>query len=218
MEPAIGIDGGYGRDMTKDTLPAFATRYLPHRAHPGWLGDEMADALLAYAVHNQSRFKPSRVRAASGPVVDPAQRKSLRLVDLGPFADLLRERALTAAPELNRLFGGGVLTPQQVEIELVAHGDGAFFTRHKDTLMSTGLEALPRRVTMVYYFHRRPKAFSGGQLRYYSLAGEAYFDIEPDHDVMVSFPSWAPHSVERISCPSDDFADQRFAIDMWILG
>jgi hypothetical protein len=43
-----------------------------------------------------------------------------------------------------------------------------------------------RVITAVYYFHRLPKAFSGGVLRIYPLAGSknstAFVDIEPTND------------------------------------
>jgi Rps23 Pro-64 3,4-dihydroxylase Tpa1-like proline 4-hydroxylase len=31
-----------------------------------------------------------------------------------------------------------------------------------------------------------------------------------------SFPSWAPHEVMPISCPSKRFTDSRFAINYWV--
>jgi Rps23 Pro-64 3,4-dihydroxylase Tpa1-like proline 4-hydroxylase len=79
---------------------------------------------------------------------------------------------------------------------------------------------------MVYYFHRKPKAFFGGQLRLYPLikaeAGAyvdaeagAYVDIEPQSDSVVFFPSWFPHEVLPVHCESGAFADGRFSINCW---
>ena len=200
------------------TLALFAAGFLPHRRFPKWLEDDVADSVLAYAVQNQDRFTPSQVRMNGGGGVNLERRRSMRLDDLGPFADMLRQRALEAAPKLSSQFGGGNLIPRHVELELVAHGDGAFFSRHKDTFTGVDRPPLSRRVTMVSYLYRRPKAFSGGQLRTYSLSGGNYFDIEPEHGLMAAFPSWAPHSVERVCCPSNKFADYRFAIDIWVQG
>ena len=72
---------------------------------------------------------------------------------------------------------------------------------------------------MVYYFHKEPKAFTGGQLRLYGLAGADspdYEEIEPRLDRAVFFPSWFPHEVLPVRCSSDAFADGRFAMSCWV--
>jgi Rps23 Pro-64 3,4-dihydroxylase Tpa1-like proline 4-hydroxylase len=54
----------------------------------------------------------------------------------------------------------------------------------------------------------------------YSLAGGkvsgAFVDIEPANDTLVFFPSWYPHEVLPVSCPSGRFEDSRFAINCWV--
>ena len=109
----------------------------------------------------------------------------------------------------------------ELELELVAHGDGAFFGRHIDIF--TGADANIGQqliLSAVYYFHAQPKGFSGGVLRLFALGSLSYkdvefLDIEPEHDTLVVFPSWVPHEVRRVSCPSGRFADSRFAINCW---
>ena len=71
---------------------------------------------------------------------------------------------------------------------------------------------------MVYYFHRQPRCFTGGRLRLFDLGGERSIDIEPVHDSLLVFPSYARHEVETISCPDGAFADGRFAVNMWLCG
>lgn len=199
-------------------MTAFLNRFLPYRRHADWLDEATVDALLAYAADNQAQFKPSKIRGRDRMgAVNPERRLSSKLIDLGPFQPLLRERALGALAETCAALGTPSFDPQQVEVELVAHGDGAHFVRHRDTY-APPLEGPPRRVTMVCYLHRRPKAFSGGALRYYPLVGKNFIDIEPACGEMVAFPSWAWHSVERVSVPGDAFADRRFAVNMWIKG
>jgi Rps23 Pro-64 3,4-dihydroxylase Tpa1-like proline 4-hydroxylase len=75
-------------------------------------------------------------------------------------------------------------------------------------------------MTMIYYFHKEPKAFSGGQLRLYALgshaSSSAYEEVEPRLDRAVFFPSWFPHEVLPIQCDTDMFANGRFAISCWV--
>ena len=72
----------------------------------------------------------------------------------------------------------------------------------------------------VYYFHRSPKSFSGGALRLYSFEASeergTFVDIEPTNDTLVFFPSWFPHEVRPVVCPSGRFEDSRFAINCWV--
>jgi SM-20-related protein len=109
----------------------------------------------------------------------------------------------------------------RMEVELAAHGDSAFFRRHIDapapdpTNPGKGL----RMISGVYYFHGQPKGFSGGVLRLYGEGPQAPFtDIAPTHNSLVAFPSWLPHEVMPVVCPSRRFADSRFAINCWFNG
>lgn len=118
--------------------------------------------------------------------------------------------------------------PEYVELELVADGDGAHFVRHSDIPTGPGRRPLggdakgqqDRLLSGVYYFHREPKAFSGGALRLHRFGGvdvpEDWVDVEPEQNSFVAFPTWAPHEVRPISCPSRDFADSRLAVNAWL--
>ena len=74
-----------------------------------------------------------------------------------------------------------------------------------------------RALSGVYYLHRAPKGFSGGALRFYAI-GDAnrFVDVEPVHNSLLVFPSWAPHEVMPISCPTGAFMDSRFAVNCWL--
>jgi Rps23 Pro-64 3,4-dihydroxylase Tpa1-like proline 4-hydroxylase len=106
------------------------------------------------------------------------------------------------------------------EMELTAHNDGAFFGKHIDTFTGAGGLPAQRMVTCVYYFFAQPKRFSGGALRLYPLLDASdsarFLDIEPVNDGLICFPSFAPHAVQPIACPSGSFVDSRFAINNWI--
>jgi Rps23 Pro-64 3,4-dihydroxylase Tpa1-like proline 4-hydroxylase len=199
-------------------MSGFDDIFLPHRLEPDWLGEALSDALLDYAIARQADFTPSEVITKEGSTsILPVIRKSWRLPDLGPCQAPFEDRIRQAVPDLEARLGrlrGGVKT---LFIELAAHGDGAHFLPHMDT--HTGPWArtrATRRISLITYLHRRPKAFSGGQLRLFSLSGERHQDIEPDHGLMVAFPSWAQHSVQPVSVPSGAFADSRFAVNVWV--
>ena len=121
------------------------------------------------------------------------------------------------AKKLETAFGMSHRPAAEAEIELVAHGDGGFYRPHIDTFTGDGDSAgANRRLSLVYYFHRRPRAFSGGRLRLLALDGSQPVAIEPTHDSLLAFPSFAPHEVEPVSSPQDSFENCRFAVNIWL--
>jgi SM-20-related protein len=189
---------------------------MPHHIVPNWLGEDKADQLLSYAFTNEARFKQSHISKGGGQA-DISLRRSLVLADLGPFAQAIKAKALEWQAEFENALGMHPASTHEVEIEMVAHGDGAFYGPHIDT--STGPDSggsVERRLSLIYYFFRRPQEFSGGRLRLLRLGGGPALLIEPAHDRLVGFPSFAPHEVEAVSCPNGGFRNSRFAINIWL--
>jgi SM-20-related protein len=186
--------------------------------------DDLA-ALLAFTLGSRERFIPS---ALAGGIVDPERRLSERLPDLGPLRPLLESRLRELFPDILRRTGVRAFEPEYVELEIAAHGDGAHFHRHRDIPIGPGRAPLggdrsgtqDRLVSAVFYFHREPKAFSGGALRLYRIGGdidlaEDRVEVAPLSNSLLVFPSWAIHEVCRVDCPSGRFEDHRFAINAW---
>jgi len=185
----------------------------PHLILTNFLNAESHEQLLAWTLANQGAFVPARVHTG----VDEVFRRSLVLADIGPFQ---MPFALAARHEYKQWIaelGLPDFALTGVELELVAHNDGAHFSRHIDTEAAKGA---PRALSAVYYFHREPKGFTGGELRIYPMnsTGEpdTFVSIEPVQNTMVIFPSFAPHRVMPVGCPSQDFADSRFAVNCWL--
>ncbi len=202
--------------MNIEESPNPFDRIPPYRIVPNFLGNDLIERLLAHAQTRESEFVQTEIGNVAGNV-DPEIRVSRALRDLGSLRDQLdaRFRAVMSQAVVDLR-----LTPFELarcEIELVAHGDGAFYKSHIDTMTTMPDAKTQRALTGVLYFHVLPKGFSGGQLRLYSFAesGEHFVDIEPERDQLVLFPAWAPHEVMPISCPSGEFAQSRFAINCW---
>jgi SM-20-related protein len=203
-------------------MPPDATgRAMPRRIIASWLGENEADRLLSYAVAEEGRFIETKVVLANETTanVDRSLRRSRVLRDLGPFEPLLRTRAQALQLMLETEFGMSHRPLGEIEIELVAHGDGGFYRPHIDTFTGdTASSGANRRLSLIYYFHRRPQAFSGGRLRLLSLKGGEPLAIEPAHDTLIAFPSFMPHEVEPVSIPRDGFENCRFAVNIWLHG
>lgn len=51
-----------------------------------------------------------------------------------------------------------------IELQIAAHGDGAFFKQHIDTHTELQNNSKNRVISAVYYFFNEPKQFEGGEL------------------------------------------------------
>lgn len=143
---------------------------------------------------------------------------------LNPPADLVQPVVARVRQAIPQALGVLRLPPVQVgivEAQVTASVDGSFFGVHND---AGNDQVRKRRLTYVYYFHRAPKGFTGGELRVYDdivrngklARGETHHTIEPLHNRIVLFWAGAMHEVMRVDMPSRAFADARFTVNGWI--
>ena len=206
--------------------PAAVRILTPYLVQRYFLSGGEQAALLAWALGNEARFAPARVGGAG---VNATVRRSVSLRDLGPLAVVLKARLKDRAAGFVETLQTTPFAVSHVELELVAHNDGAFYSRHLDTSTGDVAGHGQRVLSGVYYFHREPRGFSGGCLRLHAIRGldtdvaagdgalgEGARDVAPEQNTLVVFPSWAPHEVMAVSCPSGAFADSRFAVNCWL--
>jgi Rps23 Pro-64 3,4-dihydroxylase Tpa1-like proline 4-hydroxylase len=107
------------------------------------------------------------------------------------------------------------------EVQITASNDGDFFREHCDD----GQELIAsRRLTFVYFFHREPNQFEGGELRLHdsvhsgahAVSAGSYQTIVPRQNQIVFFPCATLHEITPVQCPSGAFADSRFTVNGWL--
>lgn len=208
----------------------------PHAQLHGFLSEEQHRALLDHVLAGRREFAPATIttgRQGTRNEVNPEVRVAETWRDLGPLRAMLHDRLMAALPEIRARLGAGGPVPTSLELEFAAHGDGAYFRPHTDISLGSDrrtLGAAPgedRLISGVYYFHGRPKGFSGGELRLFRFgvdpaAGQPHLDdfrdIEPVDNSLALFPSWATHEVRPVRCSSGRFEDYRFAVNCWFCG
>ncbi len=108
-------------------------RFPPHRILAGWLGEAGSARLLAYTLAAEAQFIPTRLAHEGTGRLETLTRQSSVLKDLGDFARPLRRKALALQAELEADFEMDHTLPNSTQMEVVAHGDGAFYRPHTDT-------------------------------------------------------------------------------------
>jgi SM-20-related protein len=140
------------------------------------------------------------------------QRNFLRLPQPLDCLPAFSDRVLATLPHIQRVFGVALCQPE-IEFYVHAYNDGTRFGRHAD---DHGGGNWRRRISCVYYVHRRPRAFEGGDLIVYDHRGRAH-RVRAEHNTAVFFPSHLLHEVQPVICRSGAFADSRFSINVWIM-
>jgi len=96
-----------------------------------------------------------------------------------------------------------------METQITSSKEGDFFRWHSDNGQD---EVAARQVTFVYFFHREPKMFEGGELRirssFSNSNAEDYYTIVPRQNQVVLFDSSLTHEIAPVKCPSGKFAEQ----------
>lgn len=174
--------------------------------------------VLEVALAHRSQFVTSTTTTGA---IDYRKSAVLYATHFPELYQRLRHSILQALPLVCQQLRHPGFTVTEVEMQMTAHNDGGYYKVHNDS----GSEiTATRELTYVYYFHRHPKAFSGGELCLYgsgldysSLAiPPSVATLEPRHNSMVFFPSHCDHEVKPIRCPSRQFADSRFTLNGWL--
>lgn len=204
--------------MANDDAAEIFNKIPPCQVIEDFFGVDLVSRLILYAVENECHFRDSRVGDGANERVDHEVRISSVLRDFGHLKEEIKSRFLDILPETLVRLGMSPFELHSTELELAAHGNGAFYNTHIDTFTGKDHKSV-RVLTAVYYFHAEPKVFQGGDLRLLPLRYNAeesnHLDIEPVSDRLVLFPSWAPHRVMPVISDSAEFRDSRFAINCW---
>jgi Rps23 Pro-64 3,4-dihydroxylase Tpa1-like proline 4-hydroxylase len=184
-----------------------------------FLSAEELQGLMDFALAQETNFVHSGIKQsplATG--VDERKRRSKVLDTLDRFNSLFNERVRSNLPSVMKRLGHAPFEIGRIEIQVTASGDGDFYQMHLDEY-GGGL----RELSFVYFFHRQPQRFSGGELRICHgevngrpKANSASHILVPKQNTMVFFPSRSLHEILPVRVPSRVFADSRFTVNGWI--
>jgi len=181
------------------------------------------ESLLQSTVAREAEFQISEVVSpgATGGIVEFETRRSRVLMKLGPSEQLIANRIQSCLPRVLARLGHKAFPIARFETQITASNDGDFFRWHSDNGQP---EIATRELTFVYFFHREPKAFRGGELRIYDSRKQNgsvvplpnYRAVVPQQNQIVFFPSSLAHEITPIQNDSRAFVDSRFTVNGWL--
>jgi Rps23 Pro-64 3,4-dihydroxylase Tpa1-like proline 4-hydroxylase len=187
-----------------------------------FLAPQELNALVHFTLEREAEFRSSEVVSpgVEGGNIDFQHRRSRVLEDLGAHRDVLLHRIQASFPRILGKLGQQPFSLTRVEAQITASNDEDFFHWHTDNSQDP---IRSRLITFVYFFHREPKQFRGGELRIYDsqwqnggyVPGGNYRTIVPRQNQMVLFVSSLAHEITPVECHSRIFADSRFTVNGW---
>lgn len=200
---------------TQTPTPTQPARFIQLEA---FLTPEQATDLMQLVLESEDRFQPTAVSTSD---VDYRRSHVLHQQYFSAFSDLITEQIQASMPEILAALNMSSFPLGEIEAQLTSHNHGHYYKIHND---NGSPDTATRELTYVYYFHRHPKGFSGGELRIYDSiirnneyqAADTFRLVEPVHNSILFFPSYHLHEVLPIQCPSQQFQDGRFTINGWI--
>jgi Rps23 Pro-64 3,4-dihydroxylase Tpa1-like proline 4-hydroxylase len=188
-----------------------------------FLAPQELEELINFTLQHEAEFQNSEVISPSGEpgVIDYDHRRSRVLMDLGKHQEIILERIRGVLPRVTDELGIEEFPITNVETQITASNDGDFFGAHRDDAQEM---IASRNLTFVYFFHRDPRPFEGGELRLHDSrqsSGQqikigSYQSIEPRQNQIVFFPCSLLHEITSVDCPSGAFADSRFTLNGWL--
>jgi SM-20-related protein len=184
----------------------------------GFLPQSFHETLVPFVLSVQDKLVPAKVGGGDG-VYDPNCRESLDLPGKWAVKKRFHEHVSEVLPTVTPRLNVPLFEVEQIEVKLRAYLDGHFFRLHMDCPPAVDSMA-NRRVSYVYFFHKMPRAYSGGDLLLFDsdtdtnqFTTASFTRIVPEDNCIVFFPSAYWHSVIPVSCPSKEYADSRFVIN-----
>ena len=199
-----------------DDFPEAEIIPSPYALIDNFLPANQVDDLLRYSINKQPEFEPTTNSAS-----DPNYRRSFFLPYFPEFSELIIKMIWKITPQIITHLGIHHFAIEQIESQMTALNHGNYYKIHND---SGSPDTAKRILTYVYYYHREPKPFTGGELiiydskieNGYSVAASSFKKIEPKNNTIVFFPSYCMHEVLPVNCPSEYFTDSRFTINGWV--
>ena len=193
-------------------------RPAPFVRMTNFLAPGECDRLLALGLAAREQLAPAKV--GSDERLDPEVRVNLEICDRRTEKEIrlqIAPKVRSLVPEiLARLRMDGI-GRCSIEMSMRVYLDRGFYRAHSDNYSESHRR---RKLSFVYFIHREPRRFSGGDLLLHdtdtdekAYSPERFSRIVPLRNSIVFFPCGYSHQVTPVQCGTDDFGDGRWAVN-----
>ena len=169
--------------------------------------------LLDRAISTQAIFTTTELGKASE--YGKGHRTNLVTYDMGDFGQAMRALVSERLPLVCERLNMGAIDIKFIHLKIAAYLDGDYFKAHQDNKLNHP----DRLISFVYYFHREPKPYTGGDLLLYdsrfdppAYVRTLYTRVIPRNNSIIFFPSEFFHEVAPVATDSADFGASRFTM------
>lgn len=210
-------------DGVPEVAPPPGVRPVPFVRMTNFLTPAQLDRLLEVALLGRERFSPAGFTRQGELSLDPKVRITLEADSrtLSDFCPWFVPKIRSCLQKVLTRLQMASLDRYRLEVFMRLYLTGGFYRVHCDRLSSSGH---PRRLNFVYWFHREPRRFCGGDLLLYDtnddtgdFTAAAFSRIVPLRNSIIFFPSSAWHQVTPVQCETNDFGDGRWAVNGHVL-
>jgi len=182
------------------------------------------ELITAYAMKMEKTFSPATTVQMGQPrTLNTTSRRAnvLTEVDTGEVGKFFKARIEQALPSVLSELQLPVRRVTRISVQITSTGDGGFYKPHIDN----SLQDSNRRVlSFVYFCHRNPVSFQGGELRIYRTRSHAELAtpdvkvdvISPKQNRIVFFKSDFVHEISPVIGSSTRLEDTRLTVNGWI--
>jgi len=198
----------------------------PFRVVRNPLTQSQVAELLRMAEQCPDQFEPGKVSGEYEVMLE--RRNSLRLVSQKAreaIASFLYPHVRNEFARCCASFAIPDFDIGNIEYKFCHYPHGSYFRLHRDNRhnyknKNNEMENFERRISFVYYFHRAPRKFAGGDLLLHDTdrnndlySFESYLKVIPENNMLVFFPSGFYHQVTDVVETSGDALNGRFSIN-----
>jgi Rps23 Pro-64 3,4-dihydroxylase Tpa1-like proline 4-hydroxylase len=174
------------------------------------------ETLVPFTISMEGELTPAMV---GNDQYAPDRRESLELRDASEVQARFAKHVRQFLVEISGRLHVPSFQLGRLEAKLRVYLDGHFFRLHMDN-PSNSPTSCNRQISYVYFYHRMPRGYTGGDLLLFDtdlaanqFTTSGFTRIQPVDNSIVFFPSGVYHSVVPVTCTSKRIADSRFVIN-----
>ena len=206
-------------DGVPEAVPPRGIWPAPFVQTRNFLTPEQCDRLSILAAEGSARLVPARTGRKEAARVNPEVRITLQADDqvFQDFSPWFSQKIRSCVPEVLARLRMEDIGRYGIQMNMRVYPTGGFYRAHSDGLFDPDH---PRKLSFVYFFHREPRRFSGGDLLLYDTDTDTarcslgvFSRIVPLRNSIVFFPSGSWHEVTPVQYETDNLEDGRWAVN-----